>query len=230
MQHKTVALVFPHQLFKAHPAIKHSAEVYLVEEDLFFNQYNFNKKKLVLHRASMQWYRDYLQQKGYTVRYIEATEDASDIRKLIPLLAEQGIGHIGYADVTDNWLQQRLQHNCEKAGITLNQHSSPYFMNKMEDFNDFFDKKKSYFQTDFYTWQRKERNILLEGADKPIGGKWTYDSENRLKFPKNGVVPIINPPGKTNMLLKQNNGLKNITGIIMAIHCRRLETWADFTR
>ena len=196
MQHKKIALIFPHQLFRLHPAIKGASEVYLVEEYLFFNQYNFNKKKLVLHRASMQWYRDHLQQSGHTVHYIEATDEKSDIRKLIPWMAAQGISLIQYADVTDNWLQLRLEHACDRAGITLTQLSSPYFLNTMDDVNDFFDKKKTYHQTDFYTWQRKKRNILLEANDKPIGGKWTYDSENRSKFPKNGLVPIINPPGE----------------------------------
>ena len=196
MEHKTVVLIFPHQLFKSHPAIKKGGEVYLVEEYLFFNQYNFNKKKLVLHRASMQWYKDYLQQKGHPVNYIEATDNRSDIRTLIPWMAEKEINHIHYIDVVDNWLRLRLKNACEKAGVTLSQHSSPNFLNKMEDVKDFFDEKKAYFQTDFYTWQRKKRHILLEPDDKPIGGKWTYDSDNRLNFPKNGSAPLINPPGE----------------------------------
>jgi deoxyribodipyrimidine photolyase-related protein len=194
MQHKRVVLIFPHQLFRLHPALTHQNEIYLVEEDLFFNQYNFNKKKLILHRASMQWYGDYLQQKGHTIHYVNATESRADIRELIPMMGEKGIGHIHYADVTDNWLQQRLAHACVAAGITLTQCSSPYFLNKMDDVNDFFDQKRTYFQTDFYTWQRKKRNILLETNDKPIGGKWSFDTENRLKFPKNQNVPLIDPP------------------------------------
>jgi deoxyribodipyrimidine photolyase-like uncharacterized protein len=33
-----------------------------------------------------------------------------------------------------------------------------------------------------YFWQ--SRSILLENNQKPIGGKWTYDDENRLKYQK----------------------------------------------
>jgi deoxyribodipyrimidine photolyase-related protein len=208
MGHKTIVLIFPHQLFRLHPAIKETCEIYLVEEYLFFNQYNFNKKKLILHRASMQWYKDYLQQKAHTVHYIEATENGADIRELIPLMAEKGIDNIHYADVIDNWLRQRLEQTCEKAGITLTRHTSPNFLNKMEDVKDFFDEKRTYFQTDFYTWQRKKRNILLEANNKPIGGKWTYDSENRLKFPKNGNVPLINPPEENNYITEARKWVK----------------------
>lgn len=196
MQHKRIVLIFPHQLFRLHPALTHKSEVYLVEEYLFFNQYNFNKKKLVLHRATMQWYNNYLQQQGHSVHYVEATDVRSDIRELIPFMKQEGISQIHYADVADNWLQRRLERACEEAGITLSKHSPPYFLNKMDDVNDYFDQKKTYFQTDFYTWQRKQRNILLEADGKPIGGKWTYDSENRLKFPKNNSVPLIDPPAE----------------------------------
>jgi deoxyribodipyrimidine photolyase-related protein len=45
------------------------------------------------------------------------------------------------------------------------------------------------FQTDFYKHQRISRNILLDKEQKPIGGKWTYDDENRLKYPKDKKPP-----------------------------------------
>jgi deoxyribodipyrimidine photolyase-related protein len=61
----------------------------------------------------------------------------------------------------------------------------------MNSVTDFFSKRKTYFQTDFYTWQRKERKILLEKDGKPVGGKWTYDAENRMKFPKKELVPLL---------------------------------------
>ncbi|MEP6727631.1 MAG: cryptochrome/photolyase family protein, partial [Bacteroidota bacterium] len=79
---KEAAIIFPHQLFKEHPAVQPSRMTYLVEETLFFRQYNFNKKKLVLHRASMKIYESYLLKKNYPVTYIETTDKESDIREL----------------------------------------------------------------------------------------------------------------------------------------------------
>jgi hypothetical protein len=46
---KQVTLIFPHQLFRVHPAIKEGSDVYMVEDHLYFRQYNFHKKKLILH-------------------------------------------------------------------------------------------------------------------------------------------------------------------------------------
>ncbi|WP_114939299.1 cryptochrome/photolyase family protein [Mucilaginibacter endophyticus] len=202
MKHDSATLIFPHQLFKHHPSVKQSRKVYLIEETLFFNQYNFNKKKLVLHRASMKFYAHHLSTHKIEVDYIAAKDPNSDVQQLVAMLAKQGIKHIYYTDTVDNWLEKRLTHNAEKHQIQLNKHRSPNFLNNIEEVADFFDKKKTYFQTDFYIDQRKQRNILLERDGKPIGGKWTYDSENRLKFPKNAVVPLLNVP-KKNVYLQE---------------------------
>jgi deoxyribodipyrimidine photolyase-related protein len=201
---KDVALIFPHQIFKDHPAVHHSRLVYLVEEFLFFNQYNFNKKKLVLHRASMKFYADYLKDKGITANYIEANDERADIRKLIRNLALQGIKNIFYVDVADNWLDDRLINACKKSGISLKKFNNPNFLNNADDAADFFEKKKTYFQTEFYTWQRKKRNILLERNEKPIGGKWTFDSDNRLRLPKNEAPPILNVPAENKYVIAAN--------------------------
>ena len=202
MDQNGATLIFPHQLFKHHSQVKRSRPVYLVEETLFFNQYNFNKKKLVLHRASMKFYVNELSVKNINVNYIEAKDPLADVRLLIASMAKKGIEHIYYVDTVDNWLEARISRSCAKHNITLTKHRSPNFLNSTEDVADFFDKKKTYFQTDFYTNQRRERNILLEPDGKPIGGKWTYDSENRLKFPKTEVVPLLDVPAE-NQYLKE---------------------------
>ena len=56
-----ISLVFPHQLFEKPPALDKARSVYLIEEFLFFKQYNFHKQKLVFHRASMKAYQQFLE-------------------------------------------------------------------------------------------------------------------------------------------------------------------------
>jgi deoxyribodipyrimidine photolyase-related protein len=189
-----VTIIFPHQLFKTHPAISAGRKVYLVEEFLFFKHYKFHKQKLVLHRASMKVYADYLTAKKIKVEYIEATNELSDVRKLITHLHKQKISAIHFADVTDYLLRRRIAKACAAAGINLIEHSTPYFLNTMVEIKSYFDKKKTYFQTGFYIDQRKKRNILLDGSGGPEGGQWTFDADNRMKFPKKEKVPVINFP------------------------------------
>lgn len=193
---KQINIVFPHQLFKRSPLFEVNAPIYLVEEYVFFKQYLFHKQKIAFHRATMKRYADFLQkEKNIEVFYVEATEDISDIRQLIPELKRKGIAHINYIDPTDNWLQKRIKKGCSENNISTTVYKSPLFLNSKEDLAIFFrNDKKKYHQTTFYTEQRKKRNILIEPDGKPTGGKWTFDTENRKKYPAKKIPPAIQFP------------------------------------
>ena len=64
---ESISLVFPHQLFFKNPSLDKKRTVYIIEEHLFFNQYNFHKTKITFHRASMKFYEDYLKNEGFNV-------------------------------------------------------------------------------------------------------------------------------------------------------------------
>jgi deoxyribodipyrimidine photolyase-related protein len=188
------AIIFPHQLFKQHPAVSHDKKIFIVEEWLFFHQYKFIKQKLVLHRASMQFYKSYLQKQSLQVEYFAATDPKCDIRLLIPFLAEQGINEIHFADVTDDWLEKRITKTSALHNVNTIKYATPGFLNQLSEVEDFFNLKKTYFQTDFYIWQRKKRKILLTADGKAEGGKWSFDHQNRKKFAKGERIPAINFP------------------------------------
>ncbi len=199
---KAISIIFPHQLFSSNTSIDQSRPIYLVEEMLLFNQYSFHKQKILLHRASMKKYEEMLLKKKLDVTYIEAKDKLSDIRRLIKNLAKNKIEEIHYTDTADNWLEKRIQQSAAENEIRLLMYPSPNFLNQPVDTEEFFAKRKTYFQTDFYTWQRKKRNILVGGTGQPTGGKWTFDSENRLKISKNETIPGIQFP-KENKQIKE---------------------------
>ena len=186
-----VTLIFPHQLFANHPCIVRGADVYLIEEYLFFKQYRFHQLKLLLHRASMKKYAHLLDQLNVKVNYIDSQNDLSDVRKLIHHLAQQNITGIQFADVADNWLKTRIKSCCNTHNIKITETVSPNFLNTLDGVKPFFDKKKTYFQTSFYIDQRKQRLILLDAGGHPLGGQWTFDADNRLKYPKNDMPPVV---------------------------------------
>lgn len=186
-----VSIILPNQLYKDHPAIYHKRPVYLLEEWHFFNQYQFHKKKLVLHRASMKFYEQFLKAQGVIVNYIESIETRNRIALLIEQLHSNKVKQIHIVDPVDNWLLKKINSSCKQYGIELIIYDNPNFLNTINQVADYFSKKKTYFQTDFYTWQRKSRNILLEKDGKPFGGKWTYDADNRSKFPKKEAAPKL---------------------------------------
>jgi deoxyribodipyrimidine photolyase-related protein len=190
----SISLIFPHQLFEKHPSLSKDRYVYLVEENLFFTQYKFHKQKLVFHRSSMKFYQDFLERKKIKVIYIDSSNELSDIRKLIPHLKQNGIEEIHFAEVADNWLEKRIKQTAEKYGIKIHEYSSPAFLNNKDELNKYFGVKKKYSQTDFYIKQRKRLGLLLDDNESPVGGKWTYDTENRLRYPAAKKPPKVNMP------------------------------------
>lgn len=188
---KSVGIIFPHQLFEENPLSSTCKTVYLVEEHLYFKQYDFHKRKIAFHRASMKFYESHLKSKKIKVEYIDSHNELSDIQKLIPYLSAQGVRSISYIDTTDHWLEKRIHKASKESNIDLNRIPSPLFLNSSEEVGEYFKGKKRMFQTDFYKHQRISRKILLDKEQKPIGGKWTYDDENRLKYPKDKRPPKI---------------------------------------
>lgn len=185
-----INLVFPHQLFADSPLLEQDHPFYLVEAFLFFKQYPFHQQKLAFHRASMKCYERYLQDKKREVHYVEAMEKRADVRQLIKQLGQQGITEIHCIDPTDDWLNKRIRRYSAAQDIKVTFYDSPLFLNTTAELESFFKPtKKKFFQTSFYTAQRKQRKILVDDEDKPIGGKWSFDAENRKKYPKKKTPP-----------------------------------------
>ena len=54
--------------------------------------------------------------------------------------------------------------------------------------------KKVYRMASFYQKARKELGLLVDKENKPVGGKWSFDEENRKKIPKNTIIPELLQP------------------------------------
>ena len=207
MNTKEIHIIFPHQLFQKTEVLDQCETVYLVEEYLFFNQYAFHKAKLVFHRATMKVYEAYLKDLGKEVVYVEAVEGESDIRLLIPKLNKEGIEKIHIIDPTDNWLEKHVK--SVSGNATIEWYENPLFINTKSELSGFFKPtKKKFFQTSFYKDQRKSRDILMVG-DQPLGGKLTYDADNRKKYPKNKIPPAIHFPELTDYHKEAKSYIEN---------------------
>ncbi len=192
----SIHLIFPHQLYKNIQHIPEGSVVYLVEEYLFFKYYKFHKQKIRFHRASMSAYKAYLLAQNFSVTYLESTSPLSDVRLLIQDLHQRRATQISYSEVSDDWLQRRITSTCQKLNIAVTIFPSQLFLNTERDIRDFFADKKRYSQTDFYVHQRKKHNVLLEADQKPVGGKWTFDTDNRLKYPNDRTPPVFALPSQ----------------------------------
>lgn len=202
---KTIGLIFPHQLFPDHPIFEQDCgEIYLIEDSLFFGDTHhplkFHKQKLVLHRASMQSYKDELLEKGISVNYIEYHSE----KTIIDILNDINAENIICVDPTDYLLERRLR---RYAGDNITLLDSPLFINTREDNEQYLSDGKLFMQ-EFYKFQRRRLNILMDD-NRPLGGKWSFDDENRKKVPKSHYPKIPSDPGtRTNDYI--SNAIKYI--------------------
>ena len=187
------AIILPHQLFEPHPALEGVSHAVLVEEPLLFSQYAFCRQKLMFHRATLRRLAGQLRGRGLKVSYLEVA-DVPDTAALADVLAKLRIAVVRYVDPCDDWLSTRLSVALRRRGISAEVLDDPHFLTPMHVIRDYTAGKQRLLFTDFYIAQRKRLGILLDEYGKPLGGKWSFDTENRRKLPKDARVPAIRRP------------------------------------
>lgn len=193
----TATLIFPHQLFAAHPALAPSRPVVLFQDPLFFGNDRhfplaFHKQKLVLQRAALLAYADELRGLGYQVELTHsyATSLAADLTEL----------HL--AEPHDFIAEKRLRRFARARGIALRVHATPAFLSPAEFLDEHIGRRKKPFMATFYQAQRKRMGILVDGQGNPEGGQWSFDEENRKKLPR-GYAPPAPPAVPRNRYVEE---------------------------
>ncbi|MHC4521686.1 MAG: cryptochrome/photolyase family protein, partial [Planctomycetota bacterium] len=189
----TAAIVFPNQLFAASPVRSEARDIFVLEHPHFFRAFRFNKKKLVFHRASMKAYAGELAKKGAHVHYVEQAE-CSDDGGLERILRSCEPDALYVADPCDAALNHELNEVAGRLACELRVVDSPQFMSDVDSLQAFFRGREHLSMSRFYSAQRKRFGILMDDG-KPVGGKWSFDAQNRRALPKDITVPRL-PQGK----------------------------------
>jgi len=165
-------IILPHQLF---PEPIDEEPRYLVEHPRFFTHREFHQQKLVLHRASMQWYKEKVDA-GY-LRFDEDVEELFEQEDRIRLY-----------DPVDHRIRDRFTRLAEEHGVTLVFEESPMFL-ASASFNERFFRDRDYFQFNYYKAMRQRLDVLIADDGGPVGEQWSFDPENRQPMP-----PEVDPP------------------------------------
>lgn len=184
---KDATIIYPHQLFKNHPALAVGRKVYLVEEPLLLNEFPVHNQKLLLHRLSMQAYKNELEEKGFDVTYI-SVQEMNKTSEIFENIAKDGIISLHIVDTTDFLLEKRISKAATTHHFELTRYESPLFiLSKHDAVARYIDSKKHMAQ--FYKKLRKDKNILIDEDGNPTGGQWSFDEDNRKKLPKGLALP-----------------------------------------
>lgn len=190
-----IALVLPHQLFEKSEILNGAEKAVVVEHPHFFTAFKYHKQKLVLHRASMQWYADLLISKGIPVDYVPFSTPLDDAFKLI----SDDVGHLEIVmyDPIEKTVIRDIKALAAKYKCGLTIVDTPMLMTQRAILEKTFAQKKSYRMAAFYQQQRKRFGILLTHHGDPVGGKWSFDEDNRSALPKGIIIPPLQMPDNT---------------------------------
>ncbi len=210
-------VVLGNQLFPIKHLMEIKAKNIYMREDIGLCTYEkHHKQKIILFLSAMRSYRDELKKNKFKIKYQELNTEESDsyITYLYEYLQKTKINKISIWTIEDKWFEKELR-KLERKGIDITVYETPMFLTKITEFNEMCPQKRSpkYKMTDFYINQRKKLNILLND-DKPVGGKWTYDSDNRKKISNNIEPPPLLEFKKT----KHTKDLIKMVGNIFKKH------------
>lgn len=153
-----------------------------------------HKKKISFLFSAMRHFAQELAQNGYNVHYVKL-DDADnsgsfrgEIKRAIDLYKPDRLvvtfpGEHRVLEDIKTWQREFM--------VAVKIREDHRFLCSIDEFKKWAGDKKSLLMEFFYRAMRKKFNILLSG-DKPVGGDWNYDSENR-KMPDSDKIFIPQP-------------------------------------
>jgi deoxyribodipyrimidine photolyase-related protein len=138
-------------------------------------------------------------------------------------LKSLGVNIVHIFDPIDQPLVQSIQRICKREKIELGIDDTPAFLETNKDLDEYLKEHppkkikgiRSYSHTPFYKWQRTRLNLLMTKDGKPIGGKLTYDTENRDPFPKDLTT---DPSFVKPLPLPKGISIKDVNTIVKYVH------------
>ena len=190
---KKLFVILGNQLFDPKYLTKTKYKNFFMLEDYGLCTFQkHHKLKIYLFLTAMREYRDEIMGKGFDIFYKQLDErkdEDSYIEFLINYLNKSGIKSIGFFEIEDKVFEKDLIAGLKKNKISFDIHQSPMFLFSRDEFSDLNLNKEKFRMASFYQKGRKKFKILVNNEGNPVGGKWSFDEENRKKIPKGLDLP-----------------------------------------
>lgn len=142
------------------------------------NSLNYHKQKLAYLLSNMRHFALEARELGHPVRYSYTEGDYSEkLEKLI-----QELGPIHLVQPAERSMRVEIEPLVFSGQLLIKNH--PGWLTKREWFIDSLGTKPPFRMDKFYRKVRKETGVLMKDG-KPIGGKFSFDNENRLPWKGN---------------------------------------------
>ena len=171
-----------------------------------------HKARIVMFLSAMRHFKTELESKGMHFLYTEMTSKSPSTSlglELSTFLKSTKCLSVKVRKPGEHRVEMLLKQAVSENGLTLEIIEDDHFLSTIEEFTLHAKDRKQLRMEYFYREMRKKYEILCKD-DKPEGGEWNYDSENRKSFSKEGPdllpSPISFPPDKiTKQVIKLVN-------------------------
>ena len=193
MTDKTIRLILGNQLFPIQlQNIEEDETVFMCEDSGLCTYEKHHKSKIALFFNAMRSFRDSLEAANIDCIYYDFNNKFEDsyIKKLSSEIKDNNFSCIRFFEIEDKPFENEIMQMISDLDIKCEVLNTPMFLDSRGSFKDFVGDKKFLLQANYYKKVRKEMDILIEN-DKPVGGKWSFDDENRKKLPKDYLIPKL---------------------------------------
>lgn len=165
---------------------------FMAEDVGLCTHFRYHKHKLVLFLSAMRHFAHDLRTQGWNLNYhkIEQNGSVPYTTKLQDFLNKNSVTKLHVFEIEDHFMSEAIRSLCKQKGTELCVHHSPMFTCQRKAFKAYLDSSPKPFMKTFYERQRRQLGILMDGT-KPVGGRFSYDTENRQKLPKGLALPIL---------------------------------------
>jgi len=193
MKEKTLRLILGNQLFPLDiQNISENETVFMCEDSGLCTYEKHHKSKIALFFNAMRSFRDSLEQSNINNIYYDFNNNFEEpyVKKLSIEIKNNNFKKIKFFEIEDKPFEKEIMQMISDCGIDYEILNTPMFLDTRESFKNFVGDKKFLLQANYYKKARKEMDILIENK-KPVGGKWSFDDENRKKLPKDYRIPDL---------------------------------------
>ena len=193
MKEKTLRLILGNQLFPLEMQnIEDGETVFMCEDSGLCTYEKHHKSKIALFFNAMRSFCDSLEAANIDCIYYDFNNKFEDsyIKKLSSEIKDNNFSCIRFFEIEDKPFENEIMQMISDLDIKCEVLNTPMFLDSRESFKDFVGDKKFLLQANYYKKARKEMDILIEN-EKPVGGKWSFDDENRKKLPKDYLIPKL---------------------------------------
>ncbi len=167
--------------------------ILICENENDFTDVKHHKKKIALIISAMRHFKEQLEGKGFNVIYkkIDDKKNTHSYLNEIKLIKKKYVINIVNITKPSSYtLYNEVKTWSKVLGCPINILPDNRFIVTEDEFRLWAGDKKELRMEFFYRELRKKFKILMDN-DKPVGGKWNYDSENRKVIKNNTSFPKI---------------------------------------